>query len=158
MHVIATVRLAPGQVGFYDDLTRIHLTIQNPEKHVLSGHNTTNLKTAVRSKRLLLLNGSLDASETVAPAAVPAPVKAPEPAPVAPVAETVVTETVTIPVKDIAKQEAPAEAVTSDKVGGEAVTAEKLGEPEADAPAAEADAEPAAEAPAEEPKPKTRKK
>jgi predicted ribosome quality control (RQC) complex YloA/Tae2 family protein len=60
MKVLGLIRLAPGEVGFYDDLTRIHLTIANPERHVLAGMNTTNIKRAVRSGRLLLVSGSLD--------------------------------------------------------------------------------------------------
>lgn len=60
MKVLGKIRLAPGEVGFYDELTRIHLTIANPERHVLAGMNTTNIKRAVRSGRLLLASGSLD--------------------------------------------------------------------------------------------------
>jgi hypothetical protein len=60
MSVIGIVRLAPGQVGYFDDLTRIHLTIASPEKPVVSGMNTNNLKRAVKSGRILLVNGSLD--------------------------------------------------------------------------------------------------
>ena len=57
--VIAEIKLAPGQVGFYDPLTNIHLTITYPFGTVYSGMNTTNLLRSVKSKRLVLLSGSL---------------------------------------------------------------------------------------------------
>lgn len=57
--VIAEIKLAPGQVGFYDPLTNIHLTITHPFGKVYSGMNTTNLARSVKSKRLILLSGSL---------------------------------------------------------------------------------------------------
>lgn len=76
MSVIGIVRLAPGQVGYFDDLTRIHLTIASPEKPVISGMNTNNLKRAVKSGRILLSSGSLDASAVKAQApVVPEPVQ-----------------------------------------------------------------------------------
>lgn len=59
-NIIAYVRLAPGQVGFYDELTRIHLTISNPQAAILAGMNTTNIKRSVRSGRLILVSGSLE--------------------------------------------------------------------------------------------------
>lgn len=148
MQVIATVRLAPGQVGFYDDLTRIHLTIQNPEKHVLSGHNTSNIKIAVGSKRLLLVSGSLNPTEAIA--ATPA-LSALATEPVAEVKEelkadptdSVVSETIDIPVHEIKKEEAP-EAIVSEKIADEAVTDEKV------ADAVVPDAEPVEEVIADE--------
>ena len=60
MKPIGLVRLAPGEVGFYDELTRIHLTISKPQREILSGMNTTNIKRSVQSGRLLLVSGSLD--------------------------------------------------------------------------------------------------
>jgi hypothetical protein len=60
MTIIAKVRLAPGQVGYFDELTRIHLTIASPEKTVHSGMNTKNLKKSVKSRRLILVSGTLD--------------------------------------------------------------------------------------------------
>lgn len=60
--VIAEIKLAPGQVGFYDPLTNIHLTITHPFGTVYSGMNTTNLIRSVKSKRLILLSGSLASS------------------------------------------------------------------------------------------------
>lgn len=57
-NVIATIRLAPGQVGYYDELSRIHLTMGNPQTAVYAGTNVTQLRKSVKSGRLLLLNGT----------------------------------------------------------------------------------------------------
>lgn len=57
--VIAKIRLNPGHGGFFDPITRIHLTHGEPEASVLAGMNTTALKAAVRNKRISLVSGSL---------------------------------------------------------------------------------------------------
>lgn len=58
-NIIAVIRLARGEVGYYDELTNIHLTIANNTHNVLAGMNTTNLQKGVRSGRLNLVTGSL---------------------------------------------------------------------------------------------------
>lgn len=65
---IAEIRLAPGQVGFYDELTNIHLTLTKPFAFVYQGMNTSGLQRSVNSRRLSLVWGSLK----------PAPIKADE--------------------------------------------------------------------------------
>lgn len=65
---IAELRLAPGQVGFYDELTNIHLTLTSPFASVYQGMNTSRLQQSVNSGRLILISGSLK----------PAPVRAAE--------------------------------------------------------------------------------
>lgn len=81
MQILGIVRLAPGQVGYFDDLTRIHLTLANPEKPVIAGMNTTNLRRAVGNGSLKLVSGSL----TVEPAAqAPAVAQATTPPPAEP--------------------------------------------------------------------------
>lgn len=57
-NVIATVKLNPGQGGYYDELSRIHLTPGNPIADVLAGTNCTQLRKSVQSGRLRLLSGS----------------------------------------------------------------------------------------------------
>ena len=57
--MIAIIRLAPGEVGFYDDLTAIHLTRAKPERAIFAGMNTKNLRKGVRYGRILLVSGSL---------------------------------------------------------------------------------------------------
>ncbi|MFA1740416.1 hypothetical protein [Lysinibacillus fusiformis] len=58
--VIGKVGLSKGRVGYFDELTRIHLTISKPEASVLAGMNTANLKRAIRSGILRLVTGSLE--------------------------------------------------------------------------------------------------
>lgn len=65
MEQIAVIRLAPGQVGYYDELSRIHLTIGNPERSVYAGTNCSQLRRSVKSGRLRLVSGSL--GDDVAP-------------------------------------------------------------------------------------------
>lgn len=57
--VIAKVKLNPGQGGYFDPITRIHLTHADPEKEIYAGMNTEGLKTAIRNKRISLISGSL---------------------------------------------------------------------------------------------------
>lgn len=57
--VIAVVRLMPGQGGFFDELSRIHLTVGNPQASVFAGMNCAQLRRSVKSGRLSLLSGSL---------------------------------------------------------------------------------------------------
>lgn len=58
--VIATIRLAMGRVAYYDELTRIHLTIDNPIQEIYEGMNLINIRKGVKNKSLTLLSGSLD--------------------------------------------------------------------------------------------------
>lgn len=57
--VIATIKLAPGQVGFYDPLSRIHLTLGNPVATVYSGTNCAALRRNVKSGIIRILDGTL---------------------------------------------------------------------------------------------------
>lgn len=59
MKQIAIVALAPGQVGFYDDLSGIHLSLANREARVLKGMNTAGLVNAVQSGKITVVSGSL---------------------------------------------------------------------------------------------------
>ena len=56
---IAEIALAPGQAGYYDDLSNTRLTAVNPNKIILAGTNVSNLLTAVKEKKIILLWGSL---------------------------------------------------------------------------------------------------
>ena len=60
---IAVVMLAPGQMGFYDDLSGIHLSLTNKEAKVNRGVNTAGLVRAVKEGKILTVSGSLG-SET----------------------------------------------------------------------------------------------
>lgn len=57
--IIAVVRLNIGESGYYDELSRIHLTQSNPLREILAGTNCTQLRRSVKSGRLRLLSGSL---------------------------------------------------------------------------------------------------
>lgn len=78
--VLAKVRLATGNVGWYDPLTNIHLTIQRPEAFVYEGQNTSNLKRGVMYKTITVVSGSLfEPSNTVTPTKVKTVVEQPIP-------------------------------------------------------------------------------
>lgn len=57
--VIATIQLAQGRVGFYDELSRIHLSIGNPTARVYSGTNCARLRRAVKDGVIRLVDGTL---------------------------------------------------------------------------------------------------
>lgn len=54
------IRLAPGRAGWYDEASRLHLTIANPEAEIEKGTNITNIKKSIKRHSLLLVQGSLD--------------------------------------------------------------------------------------------------
>lgn len=56
---IAKIRLALGNVGFYDSLTGVRLTKAEPEGIIYSGKNTSNIKKAIREGKVVLKEGSL---------------------------------------------------------------------------------------------------
>lgn len=61
--VIAQIKLNPGKGGYFDPISRIHLTHGNPFADVYAGMNTTGLKQAVYNKRISLISGSLGVIE-----------------------------------------------------------------------------------------------
>lgn len=63
--VIGIVKLAPGEVGFYDEISKIHLTMSKPKAEVYDYMNTAKLIRAVRNKVLVLIAGSLNAARVV---------------------------------------------------------------------------------------------
>lgn len=65
--VIAVVRLAPGQVAWYDETTSLHMTMGNPMAEVLDYMNTTKIKRAVHNKILNLVTGSFDVDNIAVP-------------------------------------------------------------------------------------------
>lgn len=60
--IIATIRLAGGQVGFYDQLTGIYLTQTQPVAHLYAGMNLNQIRKSLKSKRIYLVSGSIDNS------------------------------------------------------------------------------------------------
>lgn len=61
--VIAVVRLNAGQGAYYDELTRIHLTVRHPQANVYAGMNVSGLRRSVKSGRLRLVQGSFGDEE-----------------------------------------------------------------------------------------------
>lgn len=61
--IIAQIKLNPGKGGYFDPISRIHLTHGNPFADVYAGMNTTGLKQAVYNKRISLISGSLGVIE-----------------------------------------------------------------------------------------------
>lgn len=57
--LIAKIKLALGQIGFYDENTDIYLTQQNPTANVYAGMNCVKLATGVKENKLILVEGSL---------------------------------------------------------------------------------------------------
>lgn len=57
--IMATIKLAQGRVGFYDELSRIHLTLGAPTAYVYSGTNCARLRRAVRDGVIRLVDGTL---------------------------------------------------------------------------------------------------
>ena len=60
--MLAKITLAPGQIGFHDALSNIHLTVANPTAVVSVGANTEHLKEAVKDGKILLLTGTLSST------------------------------------------------------------------------------------------------
>lgn len=58
-HIIGVVGLARGNVAFYDPITKIHLTLAQPQACVWNYMNTIGLKKAVRGKAIVIVSGYL---------------------------------------------------------------------------------------------------
>lgn len=57
--IIAEVKLASGEVGYYDDYSKLYLTINKPYGVIYSGTNLTQIKRSIKSGRLKLISGKL---------------------------------------------------------------------------------------------------
>ena len=57
---IATVRLAPGQVGYYDELSRVHLTMSRPKATIYDYMNTSAILRSIKNRTLILDSGTLN--------------------------------------------------------------------------------------------------
>ena len=80
---IAVIALAPGEIGYYDDYSRIYLSNESPKAVIYAGTNLFQIRKSIASGRLRLVQGSLsgeaDAENTktveVKPVITPKPVK-----------------------------------------------------------------------------------
>lgn len=122
MKEIAVVRLAPGKVAYYDDYTKIHLTLSNPTATIYDNMNLKRIKNSVKFNVLQVVVGSLNTDVTEVPVEVEKPKIF-----TAPVIEKTIDETIHEDVKDDAPvteiTETPIE-VESDK--HEEVIAEEI--------------------------------
>ena len=116
--IIAQVKLASGEVGYYDDYSRLYLTISNPIGVIYSGMNLTQIKHSVKSGRLKLISGSLY-GEATKPVKVETPVKT---EPVKPVEEPKKEEPVVEEVKPVDEVKTAEEVVEPTPVVEEEVS------------------------------------
>ena len=80
---IAVIALAPGEIGYYDDYSRIYLSNESPKAVIYAGTNLFQIRKSIASGRLRLVQGSLsgeaDAENTktveVKPVITPKPVE-----------------------------------------------------------------------------------
>lgn len=56
---IAKIALCPGQVGYYDEYSRIHLTLGKPEAVVYSGTNCAQIRRSIKAGTIRLVSGTL---------------------------------------------------------------------------------------------------
>ena len=64
--IIRIIKLSQGEVAFYDELSRIHLTISRPQANIYDYMNTSALKRAVANKKIVLVAGTLVAASKTA--------------------------------------------------------------------------------------------
>lgn len=56
---IAVIALAPGEIGYYDDYSRIYLSNESPKAVIYAGTNLYQIRKSIASGRLRLVQGSL---------------------------------------------------------------------------------------------------
>ena len=116
---IAKIRLASGEVGYYDDYSRIYLSVANPEAYIYPGTNLFQIKRSIKSGRLRLIEGSLSepvVEKPVVTSGISTP-KAPE------VAVEVKAEVVSEEAVPVVEEDVPAKAETPEEVKVEEVSA-----------------------------------
>lgn len=62
--IVARIRLAEGQTGFYDELSGVMLNWNHPVASIHLGTNLTHLRKALKHHKIKLLEGSLGTSRT----------------------------------------------------------------------------------------------
>lgn len=56
---VAVVKLAPGEIGYYDELSKVVLNVQCPTGIVYSDMNCSRLRQAIMNNQLELVTGTL---------------------------------------------------------------------------------------------------
>lgn len=116
---IAVIALAPGEIGYYDDYSRIYLSNESPKAVIYAGTNLYQIRKSIASGRLRLVQGSLsgeaDAENTktveIKPVISPEPVKEEVKVETEPTVETPKEEKVEVEIVTETLAEAPVEEV-----------------------------------------------
>lgn len=58
-NIVARIKLAPGENGYYDEKTDIYLNWAHPEADVPEGKDLSNLRRSVKYRRIIVTEGSL---------------------------------------------------------------------------------------------------
>lgn len=59
------IQLAQGNIGWYDGLTSIHLTLTKNQAIVKDGMNTTNIKKGLAEGKIILVQGTLETTREI---------------------------------------------------------------------------------------------
>ena len=116
---IAVIALAPGEIGYYDDYSRIYLSNESPKAVIYAGTNLYQIRKSIASGRLRLVQGSLsgeaDAKNTktveIKPVISPEPVKEEVKVETEPIVETPKEEKVEVEIVTETLAEAPVEEI-----------------------------------------------
>lgn len=131
-NVIARIKLNLGQVGYFDDLTQIYLTRQNPYADVIAGMNCTTLVNAVKAGKICVVEGSIHQNSIVKKlfklpqTVVSAPVEVQQKAPAKAVEEVVVAKETTIDEPVIREAQVAKEVITPVAEEAEALAKEEV--------------------------------
>ena len=128
---IAVIALAPGEIGYYDDYSRIYLSNESPKAVIYAGTNLYQIRKSIASGRLRLVQGSLsgeaDAENTktveIKPVISPEPVKEEVKVETEPIVETPKEEKVEVEIVTETPAEAPVEEVVEQAEAVETVEA-----------------------------------
>lgn len=65
--VIANIKLAPGNRGYFDPLTGINLTIANSIGYIYENDNVNNIRKAIREGKIKIVGGQLPPAVNIKP-------------------------------------------------------------------------------------------
>lgn len=112
-NIIAKVRIAPGEIGYYDEVSGVHLNQSNPVAEIKAGTNCSVLRRSVKCRRLILLEGSLGRPRTLFEILHPS--KSHQEMVIAPVKEEPKVDTRKVSVLEVTKDENAAKNVEESK-------------------------------------------
>ena len=112
-NIIAKVRIAPGEIGYYDEVSGVHLNQSNPVAEIKAGTNCSVLRRSVKCRRLILLEGSLGRPRTLFEILHPS--KSHQEMVIAPIKEEPKVDTRKVSVLEVTKDENAAKNVEESK-------------------------------------------